>query len=451
MRKVKVLSLLLALVLALVFSLSACGDSTQQPSEENGEGNSAGENNSGTGSQSEPIKLTYWTSNELHTAMYEFGAEAYNKKYPDQPIELSGEVYPNAEMHNKLLIALQSNTGAPDIADININYFSNFVKGGNIQLVDLTDIVTPVLDKMVKSRFDIYAKDGKYYGLPTHLGATVVYYNKEITDKAGVDIDSINTWDDYVKAGKQVVEKAGVPMTAFEVSNQRPFWPLIVQRGGDYLAPDGSVVLDSEINIDTLQFMYDMVFKDKVAIPMPGSDTTKEEFWTFMNKGGMASLIMPSWYMSRFLNYMPDLKGKIYVRPLPVFEASDARTVGMGGTATSITVQCKNIDVAKKLITEVKLTPEAGINIWQKLRFDPVRKDIWDSEELLKPDEYFGNESFFKVMAPYLDNMPSPVNGELSSAAQDLVFTVMYKVFVERSATPEEALKEAANELRAMQ
>ena len=45
---------------------------------------------------------------------------------------------------------------------------------------------------------------------------------------------------------------------------------------------------------------------------------------------------------------------------------------------------------------------------------------------------------------------PSPVNAELSAAAQDLVISnVMYKVFVDQSATPEEALKAAADELRA--
>jgi len=264
-------ALVFLLIMAIsVFMIFGCSSKTSTPNENKSDQNTSAGTNNTASSKSEPVKLNYWTSNELHQAIYEFGAEAYNKKYPDQPVELIGDVYPNAEMHNKLLIALQSNTGAPDIADININYFSNFIKGNNVQLVDLTDIVTPVLDKMVKSRFEIYAKDGKYYGLPTHIGATVVYYNKEITEKAGVDIDAIKTWDDYVKAGKQVVEKAGVPMTAFEVSNQRPFWPMIVQRGGDYLAPDGSVVLDSKINIDTLQFMYDMVFKDKIAIPMPG-------------------------------------------------------------------------------------------------------------------------------------------------------------------------------------
>jgi len=66
--------------------------------------------------------------------------------------------------------------------DININYFANFLKG-TPQLVDLTRVAAPVRNKFIQSRFEIYSKDGKVYGLPTHVGATVVYYNKEIMDK----------------------------------------------------------------------------------------------------------------------------------------------------------------------------------------------------------------------------------------------------------------------------
>ena len=65
---------------------------------------------------------------------------------------------------------------------------------------------------------------------------------------------------------------------------------------------------------------------------------------------------------------------------------------------------------------------------------------------------YFYNESFFKIMGEYMDGCPSPVNAGLSVAAQDLVNnTVMYSVFVDGSQTPAEALKAAAEELRAQQ
>jgi arabinosaccharide transport system substrate-binding protein len=396
-------------------------------------------------------KLSMWVFNAIHATFYKDALARWNAANPNKQIDLTIEEYPNAEMHNKLLLSFQSGVGAPDLVDININYFSNFMKG-QIPLVPLNKVVDPVRDKFIQSRFDIYSKDGKVYGLPTHVGATVVYYNKEILDKAGVDFNKIVTWDDYVKAGKQVVEKTGIPMTSFEVVDQRPFWPMIVQRGGDYLDKNGKVVLDSDINIKTLQAMLDMIVKDKIAIEMPGGATGREEFWPFMNKGGQASLIMPMWFMSRFINYMPDLKGKIYVRPLPIWEKGNTRSAGIGGTGTSVTTQSKNQDLAIEFLAFAKLTKESNIKLWTMLKFDPPRWDVWDSPELLSPDPYFGNEAVFKTLLSFKDEMPSPTNALLSSPAQDAVRSqVMFKVLKEKSVTPEKGLKDAAAELRKLQ
>ena len=64
-------------------------------------------------------------------------------------------------------------------------------------------------------------------------------------------------------------------------------------------------------------------YNSGVAVAAAGGNTAVEEFWTAMNSGAYASLSMPSWYMSRFINYMPDLKGKIAVRLMPVMEEGE--------------------------------------------------------------------------------------------------------------------------------
>lgn len=397
-------------------------------------------------------KITIWTSNELHNSIFEFGETAYNEAHPDTPVEIEVEVYPNAEMAQKLLIALQSGTGAPDIADININFFANFC-GEGCQLVELDDIVNEVIDDCVSSRFDIYKFNDHYYGIPTHVGAMFTYYNMEIMEQAGYtieDVNAIKTWDDYYAIGEDVLEKTGIPMTAYEVADQRPFWPMIASRGGDYLDESGDVVLDSETNIDTLEYMVDK-FNSGVAVAAAGGKTSVEEFWTAMNAGEYASLSMPSWYMSRFINYMPDLEGKIAVRLLPVMNEGDASVVGIGGTGTAITNQCENIDVAKELLSLSKLTYEANVNIWNTLMFDPVRIDTWSDEALTAPSSYFYNESPFTLLAEYVEKggeIISPNNKELSADAQDVVInSAMYNTFL-GGMDPAEALQEAAQELR---
>ena len=124
----------------------------------------------------------------------------------------------------------------------------------------------------------------------------------------------------------------------------------------------------------------------------------------------------------------------------------------MGGTGTSITKQSEHIDLAKQFLAYAKLTKEANIRIWQELQFDPIRWDVWDAPELQEPLEYFGNEVVFNTLLELKDEIASPYYNELSSAAQDLVMNdVMFKALSERIATPEEALREAADELRSQQ
>ena len=405
----------------------------------------------GYASAAEPITLTFWTFQQFHVKLMEAGAEAWNKLHPDQQVVIKSEVYPYEDMHTKLLVALQSGVGAPDFADIEITKFPNYLKGTNIQLVPLNDIVDPVKDKFVQARLEIYAKDGKYYGAPTHVGATVMYYNKEILDQAGVDPDKIATWDDYIAAGKQVVEKTGKPMTTVEVTDQWTQWPLISQKGSDFLDKDKKISMDDEINISVLQFQYDMVYKHKIAIIAPGGMHHVEEYWGFMNKGGAASIFMPMWYMGRFVDYMPDLKGKMIIRPLPRWEPNGFRSAGMGGTGTAITNQTKDIALAKGVLTEAKLTQDANIRIWNLLGFDPPRWDVWP---MLKdqPDNQFTNyfgKGIFDVLMQVKDEI-RPVNiGELTPVVNgEYRTTVAFRV-LEQKEDPAKVLKEVAADLRA--
>jgi arabinosaccharide transport system substrate-binding protein len=402
---------------------------------------------SDSGGGAKPISVTFWHSNEIHERFFDAGVKEWNAAYADRPVEVTFENYPNQEMGSKLLIAIQSGTGAPDIADININYFANFLQG-QIQLAPLNKIVDPVKSQFIQSRFDCYSKNGTVYGLPTHVGATVVYYNKELCELAGIDIDKIETWAQFEEAGRTYLAKTGKPFVGVETGNQRPFWPMIVQRGGDYLDKNGNVVLDSAVNIDVLSQMNRWYNADKIAVGFPGGSTAVEETFAFINNGGVAAVIMPMWYMSRFTSYMPDLKGKIYLRALPVMNPGDARSAGIGGTGTAVTLQSDNVDFCVDLLGHLKLTKEANIRFWTYAQFDPPRWDVWDAPELQAPDPYFGGEKVFDMLLRYKDNIPSPNYGDLSAAAQDVVMNnVMYNALIEKQ-NPAAVLKAAADELR---
>ena len=135
-----------------------------------------------------------------HQQFYVDMAEKWNAENPDKKVKLVLSNMAYDDMHNKLSLALESGEGAPDIVDIELGKFPAFMTG-KIGLMDLTSAIEPYRDTVVESRLDIYSKDGKIYGFPTHVGTTVAFYNEDLLNAAGVDYKSIKTWDDFKEAG----------------------------------------------------------------------------------------------------------------------------------------------------------------------------------------------------------------------------------------------------------
>ncbi|HEX3016848.1 MAG TPA: extracellular solute-binding protein [Caproicibacter sp.] len=419
----KVLALLLSVSIGLI-TLVGCSTATNT-------GKTTSEATASGGASSnvtnEPFKMTLWTFQEIHTSFYKKMAEKWNQANSDRKIVLTATTMPYDDMHNKLLIALQSGVGAPDIADIEIGKFSNFLKG-TPQLLPLNDIVEPELKNIIKSRVDIYSKDGKYYGICFHVGATVTYYNMDIMKQAGIDPKTIKTWDQYHEAGKTVKQKTGKVMTTFETIDL--FQPQLLdkQLGSDLMKEDGTANLATPELAQSLTFMRSML-KDGSAEIAPGGGHHQEEYYGFMNKGGSASITMPMWYMSRFTDYMPDLKGKMMILPCPVFKEGESRSVGLGGTGTAVTSQTKDPKLAKDFLAYCKLSKEGCTEIWNDLGFDPIRTDVWSDPAVKNAKNKFTDffqDNPFDVLLSIKDEIPAIRLGQGYAAMCDKVKTTTF-------------------------
>ena len=390
-------------------------------------------------------ELKYWTFVELHMDFFKNAAERWNEANPDRPIKLVAETFPYDQMHNNLLLALQSGTGAPDIVDIEIGRFPNYL-AGEPQLLPMNEYVEPVIDKFIKSRFDIYAKDGNYYGMPTHVGATVMYYNKEIMDKAGVDINSIKTWEDYVEAGKKVVANTDAMMTTVHTGDATTFQQMISQQGSDLFDEEGNLTINADKNVKTLKFLHDLIYKHEIAEVTPGGAPHAEEFYAYMNEGGAASVSMPMWYMGRFTDYMQDLKGKMVIRPMPAWEEGGDRSVGIGGTGTVVTNQTEHPELAKEFLAFAKLSKEANKKLWTVLGFDPPRWDVWESEAVQADNKYyqFFGDDIFSTLLEIKDEINGiNVTPTYPDVLTELNTNVLNSVIRQDSQSAQEALDQA--------
>lgn len=450
--------MLFLLIVIMLTAVAACGGgATPAPPAESQPAEEPAEQAEEAPAPAEPqeVTLTFWTFVDAHADFFNRQAERFNAEHPEVKIKLEPTVIDYMEMHDKLLIALQAGTGAPDLVDIEIAKFGTFMRG-DIQLHDLTPIVERSGQDLVIERMAPYQGQGKQYGVDYHLGALLMYYNKELMDQAGVDIDSIKTWDDYIQAGKQVKEKTGAWMTTVETTDKWSVSPLMQENGGGVYDKDGNFILDSQANVEALQLLSDMVHVHQIATVAPGGFHHSPDYYAMMNDGDkVASVWMPQWYMLRFKDFMPDLKGKMVARPLPAFEEGGMISTMGGGTGTAITKQIDpaKLDVAMQFLEFAKLTKEAQIQIWTDphLGFDPYRLDVYDDPELQKPDEYFSNEPVMQTVKGMMDRLAPEYNGpRYPEAQQQIREKIAYGLFEENKA-PADLLKAAADEINAMQ
>ncbi len=396
----------------------------------------------------EPTKIEFWTFQELHIRFYEELLKKWNADHPNEQIELVASTFPYDDMHNKLLIALQSGVGAPDLVDVEIGKYANYLRG-DIQFLSLNDVVVPELPNIVKARVDIYARDGNYYGICNHVGAAVIYYNTELCEQAGIDWKNIKTWDQYYEAGKKF--KAKFPDKYWEtVETADPWhmWPLLASAGGDLLDKDGKPTINTPEMAKVLEFNRKLV-KEGIATIAPGGFHHTEEFYALMNEGGVASMVMPLWYMGRFTDYMPDLSGKIAVAALPVWEAGQPRSVGMGGTGTSVVKTSEVADLAKRFLAFSKLSREGNIATWNIRGEDPIRTEVWSMPEVLKSSnkffDYFVTNPFEVLLGIKDEILAINVNEALPATMDMLKNVVLYRAYTEDGSIPEMLADEEAN------
>src|SRR5690606_36935712 len=268
-------------------------------------------------------------------------------------------------------------------------------------------------------------------------------------DGAGINIDDIVYYDDWVEAGQKVtLPDQNVYMTAVQNRLAREFLQFTMQKGGYMDDPDGNVTVDGPQAVAALQFIYDLVHTHKIAMIAPGVTFNEPPFYDAVNRGQILSLPYAQWYTIRYKSFMPDLAGDVYIRPLPLWEPGGFTSATMGGTGTAIVAGTQNVDAAMKFLEFAKLTYEGNVRIWTDLGFDPPRMDVYDDPRLLEPDPYFGNEPIMlavKKAAERIVAKPvSPVSSEIMNILnRDTIFNVL-----EGRQTPQEALEALARQFR---
>ena len=157
-------------LLTAVVALTACGGSS-------GGGGSGDKSSGGT------TVLTFWSRDSQKDFIQPI-IDKYNAS--QKKIQVKVTVIPAAEFVQKLGTAAATGTG-PDLTSLDLVYAPYFAQAGALQDITTKAKALPYFDTLSPTHLRLGTYQDKIYALPFTAEASVLYYNKGLFKKAGLE------------------------------------------------------------------------------------------------------------------------------------------------------------------------------------------------------------------------------------------------------------------------
>jgi arabinosaccharide transport system substrate-binding protein len=403
---------------SLAALLASCQIQTRSP-DAGGEGGSGGGGNA----------LEFWSFSPDRAGFAKAVTEldAWKSAHPD--VQVNFRIFPFEQMHDKLLTALVSGQGAPDIADIEISKFGLFIKGDRIPLVGLKDRIGGEIDNIYKpAATDPWSWQDEIYGVGNELNTVVLAYRRDVMKDAGVELP-FKTWDDVIAAGHKVSQGERKMFAIHDLSFGD--WYMLTQHAGtSFFDQNGDYNGDDPRSVKAMQFNHDLVYEHEIAgiAPAEANDNWfPPQYLAAFAAGRFVATWGPPWHLAAFIDQVPDQKGKWEVQKLPEGLGESRPTANYGGTGQCITEQCERVDVAWDLIRTANLTKEGVLTDFKRRTIYPAYSPAYDDPLLSQPNEYFNGAKLGQIYAEVAPALPatyqSPVFPDASEAVEREVIT----------------------------
>jgi len=400
-------------------------------------------------------KVTLWMWKAAHDTLTNSGVlDEFKKEYPDVEVEIVE--YAPADVYQKLPLALQAGTGAPDISLVENSHLAQIVALGG--LTDMTEWVTPYLDKMNDYKWADAKLDDKYYAMPWDSGPVVLYYRRDVFEAAGLPSDpesvseAVATWDDYFNVCETIMEKTGSACFSNNKANNygRLYEMILWQQGLGYFNAEGQVTVDSPENIATLETMKRFWDADLTSDQLEWTDGWYAEMAAETDAKPIATLIEAAW-MGAFLKgwIAPGTEGKWGVALMPAMEEGQVRAANDGGSAFVIPEQSQNKAAAWALTEFLFGRVENQVAMFQSSDFFPSLEAAYTDAVFSEPDPFFADQPVRPTYVEVVKVVPiAYVYGPNYPEMNGFVATAIQKVATGQ-ASAADALKEAADAIRA--
>lgn len=337
-----------ATIMASALIMTACSSSSDDTATETDSGETAAATEE-TAESGEDVVLTVATVNNGQMKDMEALTPIYEAENPG--VKVNFQVMEEGDLRSSVTADVASGAGQYDVVTVGAYEVPQW--GANGWLTDLTpalsegdydveDILPPVRAAL--------SVDGQQYAVPFYGESSILMYNKEILDAAGVTISNNPTWDEVAAAAKAVIsdETAGICLRG------KPGWgdlfaPLttVVQTfGGNWYDMDWNAQVNSPEFVEAVTFYKNLLDEAGQADPVSYSFN---ECLTALKNGKVAMWVDASVAASMLEADDSPVKGKMGYAHSPVKETAESGWLWSWNLAVPVSTknQAQAIDFIK--------------------------------------------------------------------------------------------------------
>ncbi|KQX04997.1 MULTISPECIES: ABC transporter substrate-binding protein [unclassified Leifsonia] len=332
--------------------------------------------------------ITIWYSN--NPAEIEWGkqmVEAWNADNPDEQVK--AQEIPAGDSSEEVISAAITAGNAPClIFNTSPAAVPQFEKqGGLVSLSDFEDGDDYITSRTGDLAEQYASADGKYFQMPWKSNPVMIFYNKDLFAKAGLDAENpkLSTYDDFLTASRAIVESGAAKYAIHPAPTSEffqswfDFYPLYAaETGGTQLVEDGKATFDTDEG-EAVSELWRTMYEEKLA----GQEQYQGD--SFLD-GEAAMAIVGPWAIAV---YGDDVNwGSV---PVPTSEGTDAASTYTFSDAKNIGLYsaCKNQQTAWDVLKFATSEEQDG-KLLELTGQMPLRSDL----TTVYPDYFEANPAY---------------------------------------------------------
>ncbi|GLI56959.1 ABC transporter substrate-binding protein [Propionigenium maris DSM 9537] len=364
--------------------------------------------------------------------------ESFNKIYPN--VKVIVEEVGTGDTYQKLTIGLNSNTGLPDIVTVETDAFVKYPPNFPNGFVDLTPVAGNLREDFDPSKWELGSFEGHILALPWDSAPGAMFYRRDMFAKAGIDPQSIVTWDDFIEAGK-AVQAANPEVKMFPINYAKGAYVhnmIMNSQGSGTFNEKGEIIVGNEESLRSFNLQKKMLDEGL---------TYNADSWNTLviatKNSEVATVAYGGWWGGTLKDQMPEQSGKWGVIPFPAFTEGQNTANYVGGASLAIPSQSKNHQLAWEFIKNALVNKENQVMMYKKYDLFPAYLPSFKDEYFELGDPYFAGQKVGRFLSDIVPNINKNYSNEDSSEAGDYVLAAQAAVLT-GSKDPKTELEKAA-------